>query len=207
MEDIVRDLVEFNLADLFEAVADAVPERTALIAADIRLSYRDLDERATRLARHLVASGIAPGDFIGMHAWNRAEWIEAMIDIHKARAVPIDINHRYVENELRYLFDNCAMTALVVERSTLPLICALAPDFPERRLIVLEDGTPADPLSHPLDARTYESALAEADTDRGALIAATGTRSDDDLYGLYTGGTTGMPKCGLWRGSTPASAW
>ena len=96
----------FNLADLFEVVADAAPDRVALIAGDVRLTYAELDERATRLAHHLMARGIEPGDWVGIYAWNRAEWVESMIACYKARAVPINVNYRYVEAELAYLFDN-----------------------------------------------------------------------------------------------------
>ena len=69
----------FNLADLFEVVVDAVPERPALIAGEARLTYAELDARANRVAHHLEAAGVKPGDFVGIHAWNRAEWIETMV--------------------------------------------------------------------------------------------------------------------------------
>ncbi|HSA52497.1 MAG TPA: acyl-CoA synthetase [Yinghuangia sp.] len=183
----------FNLADLFEAVADAVPERLALIAGDVRLTYRQLDERAARFAEHLRKSGIRAGEFVGIHAWNRAEWIEAMIGAHKARAVPININYRYVEAELRYLYENSGMVAIVVERAFADTVARLAPEFPAlRHVVVLEDGT--DRATRVPGEVLYEEALATASPARG-----TGARSSDDLYGLYTGGTTGIPKCVLWR--------
>ena len=75
----------FNLADLFEVVADAAPDRIALVAGDVRHTYAALDERANRLAHHLMASGIEPGDWVGIYSWNRAEWVEAMIACYKAR--------------------------------------------------------------------------------------------------------------------------
>jgi fatty-acyl-CoA synthase len=183
----------FNLADLFEVVVDAVPDRPALIAGDARLTYRELDERANRVAHHLAASGVRPGDFVGIHSWNRAEWIETMIGVHKARAVPININYRYVEAELRYLFDNSGMVAVIVERAFADTVAALRPEFPAlRHVVVLEDGTDA---AHTVPgAVAYEDALAAASPARDF-----GERSPDDLYGLYTGGTTGMPKCVLWR--------
>lgn len=183
----------FNLADLFEVVVDAVPERAALVAGDVRLTYRELDERANRVAHHLVDAGVKPGDFVGIHAWNRAEWIETMVGVHKARAVPININYRYVEAELRYLFGNSGMTAIVVERAFADLVAGLAPEFPGlRHVVVLEDGT--DPSHAVAGEARYEEALAAASPARDF-----GERSGDDLYGLYTGGTTGMPKCVLWR--------
>jgi fatty-acyl-CoA synthase len=181
----------FNLADLFELVVDAIPDRTALIAGEVRLTYRQLDERANRFAHHLIGAGIKPGDFVGVHAWNRAEWIEAMIGCHKARAVPININYRYVEAELRYLYENSGMVAVVIERSFAAMTAAIRADFPAlRHVVVLEDGS-AESIA---DAVGYEDALAAASGERDF-----GARSSDDVYGLYTGGTTGMPKCVLWR--------
>lgn len=183
----------FNLADLFEAVVDAVPDRAALVAGDVRLTYRQLDERANRVAHHLTGAGVRPGDFVGVHAWNRAEWIETMIGVHKARAVPININYRYVEAELDYLYGNSGMAALVVERAFADTVARLVPKFPAlKHVVVLEDGTGAE---HTVPGEVgYEDALAAASPERGF-----GERSGDDLYGLYTGGTTGMPKCVLWR--------
>src|SRR5437764_6531325 len=80
--------MEFNLADLYEAVADAVPERVALVAGDRRLTYRDLDERANRVAHYLRDVGVLPGQHVGIYSFNRAEWVESMLGCFKARAVP-----------------------------------------------------------------------------------------------------------------------
>ena len=187
----------FNLADLFEVVADACPERLALVAGDVRLTYAELEQRANRLAHHLLAAGVSAGDHIGIYAWNRAEWIESMLAAYKARAVPININYRYVEDELRYIFDNADLVALVFERSFTPKVAAVLPDLPRlRHLVVLEDGggDGSDRDTSAIGAVPYESALAKASPDRDF-----DTRSPDDLYILYTGGTTGMPKGVMWR--------
>ncbi|MEY4338479.1 MAG: hypothetical protein RLZ14_329, partial [Actinomycetota bacterium] len=96
----------FQLADAFEIVADAIPDKPALITDDREYTYRQLDERATRLANHLTSVGIGPGDHVGIHAANCAEWVEAFYACCKISAVPINVNHRYVEAELRYLYDN-----------------------------------------------------------------------------------------------------
>jgi fatty-acyl-CoA synthase len=182
----------FNLADLFEVVADACPERLALVAGDARLTYAELDARANRLAHHLLDHGVDPGDHVGIYAWNRAEWIEAMLAAYKARAVPINVNYRYVEDELRYVFDNADLVTLVFERSFAPRVQAVLPALPRlRHLIVVEDGS-AEPA--PAGAVPYEDALATASPARGFE-----PRSPDDLYILYTGGTTGMPKGVMWR--------
>ena len=105
--------MEFNLADLFERVADTVPERTAVVAGDLRLTYADLDARANRFAHYLRDVGVRPGQHVGIYSFNRAEWVEAMLGCFKARAVPINVNYRYVVDELRYLFDNADLVALV----------------------------------------------------------------------------------------------
>jgi fatty-acyl-CoA synthase len=185
----------FNLADLFEVVADAAPDRRALVAGDVRLTYAELDQRASRLAHHLMARGIRPGDWVGIYSWNRAEWVEAMIACYKARAVPINVNYRYVETELAYLFDNADLRGLIFEREFSPLVAKVAPDVPGLDvLVVIEDGTEPDGSLDGLDVVSYEDALAAADPSRDFP-----PRSSDDLYVLYTGGTTGMPKGVEWR--------
>jgi fatty-acyl-CoA synthase len=186
----------FNLADLFEVVADAAPDRLALVAGSEQRTYAELDERANRLARHLIASGIEPGDWVGIYSWNRAEWVEAMIACYKARAVPINVNYRYVEAELAYLFDNADLRGVIFEREFAPLVAKIAPDLARLDVfVVLEDGTQPDGSLDGLDAVSYEDALADADPSRDFP-----PRSSDDLYVLYTGGTTGMPKGVKWRG-------
>ncbi len=97
---------QFNLADLFEIVVDTVPDRLALVAGTVRLTYAGLDARANRFAHHLTGLGLAPGSHVGILARNRAEWVEAMIGCYKARCVPVNLNYRYVAPELRYVVDN-----------------------------------------------------------------------------------------------------
>src|SRR3546814_15340793 len=94
-------LPTFNLADLFEVAADAMPERLALVAGGRRLTYSELDERSTRFGRHLLDSGLKAGAHIGVLSWNRAERLEAMLGTFKARMVPINLNYRYAAEELR----------------------------------------------------------------------------------------------------------
>jgi len=181
----------FSLADLFELVADTVPDRLALVAGSQRRTFAELDERSTRLANHLAASGVGIDDKVAIYSWNRAEWIEAMFAAWKVRAVPININYRYVADELRYVLENADARAVVFERSFAPLIDEVAADLPllEHR-VVLDDGPDAEAG----DAVGYEEALAAASSDRSGT-----ERSDDDMYMLYTGGTTGMPKGVMWR--------
>ena len=185
--------MEWNFADLFEAVADVAPDRTALVCGDRRLSFAELDERASRLANHLIASGVEVGDHVGIYAYNGVEWVEAMFGAWKARAVPINVNYRYVEAELAYLFDNADLVALVHGREFIPRIAVVRDQAPKLTTFVsIEDGTDED--LDAIGAVEYESALAAAAADRYAL-----PRSPDDLYMLYTGGTTGMPKGVMWR--------
>jgi len=191
--------VEFNLADLFEIVADTCPDRTALIAGDVRLTYRELDERANRVAHHLHATGVEVGDYVAVLSWNRAEWVEAQHGIYKARCAVVNVNYRYVAEELRYILQNSEATGIVFERSFAPMVAEVAPDCPRlASFTVIDDGSADDASAAAitaLGAVDYEAALAAASPSREGLHP----RSPDDLYLLYTGGTTGMPKGVMWR--------
>jgi fatty-acyl-CoA synthase len=186
--------MEFNLADLYELVADAAPDRMALIAGDRRLTFRDLDERSNRVAHYLRDVGVLPGQHVGIYAFNRAEWLETMLGCFKARVVPINVNYRYVVDELRYLFDNADLVALVYEAEFGPHVASVLPGLPKlKHLVQLDDGTGTE--TERLEAVEYEHALSVASPARDGLSP----RSPDDLYVLYTGGTTGMPKGVMWR--------
>jgi 3-oxocholest-4-en-26-oate---CoA ligase len=182
--------MEFNLADLYEIVADAVPDRLALVAGDRRLTYAQLDDRANRFAHHLLDPGVEPGEKVAIYSWDRAEWVEAMLGAYKARAVPVNVNYRYVADEARYILDNSDSVVVVHERAFAPLLATLRDELPKlRHCVMLEDGSDAQ-----TDATSYEDALATASPARDF-----GPRSADDLYLLYTGGTTGVPKGVMWR--------
>jgi acyl-CoA synthetase (AMP-forming)/AMP-acid ligase II len=183
---------QWNLADMFEAVADAVPDRPALVCGDRRLTYRELDERSTRLANHLAAAGVGPGDHVGLYLYNGSEYIEGYFAAYKLRAVPINVNYRYVESELRYLFDNADLVGLVHGREFIPRIAAVKPECPKLvACVAVEDGSGEDLGA--IGAVEYEAALAAASPERSFP-----PRSEEDLYILYTGGTTGMPKGVMW---------
>ena len=182
--------MDFNLADLFECVADRVPDREALVWRDRRLSYAELDDRATRLAHGLQAVGVSAGDHVGVYTHNRPEFLETMIAAYKMRAVPINVNYRYVADELAYLFDNADLVALVHERSFGPIIESIRDRLPRlRTTVVVDDGSGV-----PAAGVDYEDLVATGSSERDF-----GARSADDLYVLYTGGTTGLPKGVMWR--------
>jgi len=185
--------MSFNIADLFERAADAVPDRMALICGDRRLTYAEFDREANRFANHLLAQGFGLGDHIGIHAQNSAEWLTAMMGIFKIRAVPININFRYVADELAYIFDDADLVAVVHDRLYAPVIAEIRDRAPGlRHLVELDDDSGADPSG--LDSVPWADAIAGASAERPVL-----DRSGDDLYMIYTGGTTGMPKGVIWR--------
>ena len=185
--------MEYNLADLWEKVVDTVPDREAIISGDHRLTYAAADERANRLAHFLESSGVGAGDHVALYLTNGTEYLEGMLAAFKLRAVPVNVNYRYVEEELRYLLDDADVKAVVYHRTYEPTLAAVLDRLPDvGTLVVVEDG--AEPAGTPLDPIEYEDALASASPERGFE-----PRSADDLYILYTGGTTGMPKGVMWR--------
>ncbi|MGH9012224.1 MAG: AMP-binding protein, partial [Acidimicrobiia bacterium] len=104
-----------NLADIFEVVVDAVPDREALVAADRRLTFAMLDERANRLAHHLAGAGIGPGDHVAAYLYNGCEFIETMLAAFKLRAAVVNVNYRYVATELEYVLRDSDARAIVYD--------------------------------------------------------------------------------------------
>jgi acyl-CoA synthetase (AMP-forming)/AMP-acid ligase II len=186
--------MEFNLADLWEAVADAIPDREAVVRGERRLTYADLDERATRLAHALASRGVDAGDHVAVYLVNSVEYLETMLAAFKLRASPINVNFRYVEDELRYVLDDCDADAIVVDREFAPKLAAVEGSLPRLRArLVVDDGT-GTVVAPALLHDEYETAVADASPVRDFA-----PRSPDDLYVLYTGGTTGKPKGVMWR--------
>jgi acyl-CoA synthetase (AMP-forming)/AMP-acid ligase II len=181
-----------NIADLFEHAADAFGDRMAVACGDRHVTYRELDERTSRLAHHLAAVGVARDDHVGLYARNSIEAIETLIAAYKLRARAVNINYRYVESELRYMVTDADLVALVYDSQFAPLVAAVLPDAPGvRGAVVIDDGAAAL-TSAP--GTPYGEALAGASHERDF-----GARSGDDVYLIYTGGTTGYPKGVLWR--------
>lgn len=183
-----------NIADLVEHAIDLMPDRVALADDAREVTYAQLEERTNKLAHYLLESGVQPGDKVGIYSRNTIEAVEAMVAVFKARAVMINVNFRYVENELQYIFDNSDMVALVHERRYTPKVSAIRPNLPKLRTVVVVDDDTVDSVPLAADSVEYEAALAQASGERDF-----GERSPDDLYMLYTGGTTGMPKGVMWR--------
>lgn len=185
--------MEFNVADLFEAACDRIPEREILVCGERHVTFRELDRRANQMAHYFLSLGLGRGDHIAIYGENSIEWVEAMVACYKIRAVAININYRYVEDELRYLFDNADITAVVFQGDYTARLAAIRNDLPKLRHFIVY-GANVEQARRELGAVEYEAALAGQSPERGFE-----TRSGDDVYVLYTGGTTGMPKGVMWR--------
>jgi 3-oxocholest-4-en-26-oate---CoA ligase len=185
--------VALNIADLAEHAIDAVPDRVALISGDEKLTYAQLEERANRLAHYLIDQGVGKADKVGLYCRNRIEIVIAMLGIIKAGAILVNVNYRYVEGELRYLFENSDMVALVHERQYADRVANVLPDTPNvKTVLVVEDGSD-------LDYQRYGGVEFYSALEQGSPERDFGERSADDIYLLYTGGTTGFPKGVMWR--------
>ncbi|MER6103296.1 acyl-CoA synthetase [Streptomyces sp. NPDC001832] len=191
--------MEYNLADLFESVVDAVPEREALVyldhpgtGAERRLTYAELDAAANRIAHHLIEAGISPGEHLGVHLYNGVEYLQTVLACLKARIVPVNVNYRYVEDELAYLYRDADLAALVFDAEFDERVSAAAPQAPTLHHLI-RVGAPAAGVRSP-KAVAFTDAEAAGSPERGFP-----PRSSDDQFIIYTGGTTGMPKGVMWR--------
>jgi acyl-CoA synthetase (AMP-forming)/AMP-acid ligase II len=179
---------QFHLADLFETVAAAVPERMALIGDSARYSFAELNDRCDRLAAGLAAQGVTRGDAIGLYMYNSPAYLEAFIAACKLGAVPYNVNYRYRAEELRYLFANADSAAIIHGAEFSPIVRDVRGDVPTLKVTVaVEDGSGADTSG----SVSYGDLMAH---EPGGPWA----RHEDDILLCYTGGTTGMPKGVMW---------
>ncbi|WP_371621738.1 acyl-CoA synthetase [Streptomyces sp. NBC_01116] len=195
--------MEYNLADLFESVVDAVPDREALLyvdhpgtGAERRLTYAELDAAANRIAHHLIDAGIRPGEHLGLHLYNGVEYLQTVLGALKARIVPVNVNYRYVEEELVYLYRDADLAALVFDGEFDERVAAAAPQAPGLRRLIRVGPAPAAPPAAAPAVPVVPFTEAEASGSAGRGFAP---RSADDQFIIYTGGTTGMPKGVMWR--------
>lgn len=180
----------WHMAAVFEAIAKMVPDQFALNDDGRLRTWRDYEDRAARLASALVARGIAQDAKVAIFAHNSGEYLEAQFAIFKARAVPINVNYRYVEDELAYLFDNADVEAVFFDACFAPRIAAIRERLPLLKTFIrIDDGT-GQTLP---GAQDYEELIAS----HAPLTPL--DYSEDDIFMLYTGGTTGMPKGVMYR--------
>ena len=197
--------VSFDLSSVFRTVAQTLPDREALIWRDQRWTYAQLDARIDGVAHYLVSQGLgchverdqlAPHesgqDHLGLYLRNGNQYLEAMVAGYRARVAPFNVNYRYVEEELLYLLTNSAAKALVYGAEFAPFVASIRDRLPELRVLIqVADASGNELLPGAVD---YESIVATP-APAGGMPSPSG----DDLYILYTGGTTGMPKGVLWR--------
>lgn len=182
-----------NLADVWEAVADSLGDAVALIHADHTETFREFDTRAARLAGALRAHGVAPQTKVGLYLFNANEYLEGCFAAFKLRAVPVNVNYRYLADELHYLLDNADAEVLFYHGALAERVAAVRDRLPKLRLLVQVTTTDADRVPLLPGAVDFEAFLASGEP--APRIA----RSPEDLIFLYTGGTTGLPKGVMWR--------
>ncbi len=183
----------FSLADLFAIAAATVPERDAVVIGGQSRTYGEMAARIERLAAWLHTQGIGAGDVVGLQMYNCAEYLEAFLAACRVRAVPANINYRYVTDELRYLYDNAGIKALFYSAELEPAVADALDAAPELRVKVRTGG--GQPAL--AGAVSFDAALDAAGADALAALATVAC-ADNDLSLLYTGGTTGKPKGVMW---------
>ena len=191
MSDATAPATDWNFADLYEAVAAAVPDRPCQIQGERVITWGEFERRTAALAADFVAAGIGQGAKVAIYLYNGPEYMETMAAAFKVSMAPVNTNYRYGADEIVYLFDNADAEAVVFHACFTELVEAVKERLPKvKRWYVVSDETGSGPSW----ASAYENVVAS-----GATPSISWSRSGDDLLLLYTGGTTGMPKGVMWR--------
>ena len=177
-----------NFATLWESLADSMPDHEAVVSGDRRMTFAAFDDRAARLAAALGELGVGRGDTVALYLYNGPEYLELVYAAFKLRAIPVNVNYRYLDDELAYLLNDSAAKVLVFHGSLGDRVRAVRRRAPSLdACIQVDDGSPL-----------VEGALAYEEVITGHEPAPRVARSGDDRFILYTGGTTGMPKGVVW---------
>jgi fatty-acyl-CoA synthase len=181
----------WNYADIWERVADRIPDAPALVQGDRRVTWREFDRRADGLARTLLDAGVDRQDKIAQYLYNCPEYLESMFAAFKIGLVPVNTNYRYEEEELSYLWENSDAVAVVFHGTFADKIETVRKEVGVRLWLWVDDGSGPCP----------DWAMPYEDATKGSheRVAAPWGRDGTDLNFLYTGGTTGMPKGVMWR--------
>lgn len=196
---------QFTVPDVAAAVAAAIPDREFVVQGDKRYTYAQILERSNRLATYLHSRGLGchtersalaghevGQDLVGLYAYNGNEFVEGLLGAFTARVAPFNVNFRYVKSELQYLLADAGATALIYHAAFAPRVAEVLPDLPQLRVLIqIADDSGNDLIYGAVD---YEKVVGSSSPTAPPL-----QHSPDDLYVLYTGGTTGMPKGVLWR--------
>ena len=187
--------MQWNFGDMLDAIVPVLPEgHLALVHGDREITWQEMSARSNNLARNLRANGAETGDKVGFYMRNRPEYSELLAACFRGRLVHVNVNYRYVADEVHYIFDNSDATVVVYGKEFRDNIEQLRPRLPKvKQWIEVGDGTIADAGALPDGILDYEALVNDGDGSNLDI-----ERSGDDLLFLYTGGTTGMPKGVMW---------
>jgi acyl-CoA synthetase (AMP-forming)/AMP-acid ligase II len=177
--------MEMHFATIWESIADAIPDRPATTHDGVTRTWSEYDDRGARMAQAFTAAGLTPDSKIGLYMYNCNEYMEAHYGAFKMRGVAINVNYRYLDEELWYLLDNSDAEAIVFHSSLAERVAKVIDRLPKLKLLVVVDDGPGPDVP---GAQKYDDLIASHEPMPRI------ERSEDDLYMLYTGGTTGMPK-------------